>query len=355
MTSSALKTARSSHAFQGAAARILELQRNDGAIPWMEDGALDPWNHTEAAMGLSVTGYFEQAEKAYAFLQDTQLQNGAWWGDYGNAVPMEDYTHLARTPPPQARDSNFTAYIATGVWHHFLVTHDKRFLTQAWPMVHRAMAFVVSMQRQDGDISWCLDMQGQPADDALIAGCCSIYKSLGCAIAIAETLGDSEQTRVTWRQAQQKLGHALLHMPHRFDRQGQTGKRFSMDWYYPVLTGLMRGRAGWTHIKERWDEFVVEGKGCRCVNDQPWVTVAESCELVIALLNVGERTRAQELFDWQKQWCDEKGDFWMGYQFEEGILWPEEKPAWTSAAIILAADAFVEDSPTQRLFASTAD
>ena len=29
----------------------------------------------------------------------------------------------------------------------------------------------------------------------------------------------------------------------------------------------------------------------------------------------------------------------MGWQLEEKIYWPEETPSWTSAALILAADA----------------
>ena len=29
----------------------------------------------------------------------------------------------------------------------------------------------------------------------------------------------------------------------------------------------------------------------------------------------------------------------MGWQYEENIFWPHEKPSWTAAALILAADA----------------
>ena len=75
---------------------IESLQRPDGAIPWFPGGALDPWNHIEAMMGLSVAGRRDAVENALNFLAHTQLADGAWWGEYGNAVPMEDYTHLAR-------------------------------------------------------------------------------------------------------------------------------------------------------------------------------------------------------------------------------------------------------------------
>lgn len=341
----------SSHILPGAAARILDVQNSNGAIPWMEGGALDPWNHTEAAMALSAAGYVRQAEKAYDFLRHTQLPDGAWWGEYGNAVPMEDYTHLARTRPPRALDSNFIAYVATGVWHHYLATRQRKFLKQNWSMVRRAMDFVLCLQRETGDIAWCLGIDGQPADDALVAGCCSIYKSLGAAIAIGETLGTDAALLDIWARARRALGRALVRKPQLFDRQGLSNKRFSMDWYYPVLTGVLRGRVARARLAACWDAFVIEGLGCRCVRDQPWVTVAESCELSMALLTIGEKTRAQELFGWQRQWRAENGAYWMGYQYEENIIWPEEQPAWTSAAMILAADAFNEASATQLLFA----
>mgnify|MGYP000987887327 CR=1 FL=1 len=35
---------------------ILTTQNEDGSIPWFTNGKTDPWNHTEAAMGLSIGG-----------------------------------------------------------------------------------------------------------------------------------------------------------------------------------------------------------------------------------------------------------------------------------------------------------
>ena len=37
--------------------------------------------------------------------------------------------------------------------------------------------------------------------------------------------------------------------------------------------------------------------GVRCVSDDPWVTGAETCELVIALEAIGDRDKALELFE----------------------------------------------------------
>ena len=37
--------------------------------------------------------------------------------------------------------------------------------------------------------------------------------------------------------------------------------------------------------------------------------------------------------------ADEGGALWMGWQTQEKIFWPRERPSWTQAAVILAADA----------------
>ena len=99
-----------------------------------------------------------------------------------------------------------------------------------------------------------------------------------------------------------------------------------------------------------WTGSTPYSPGCRCVADQPWATVAESCELVLALLAAGRRRQASELFSWLHQHRAEDGSYWTGYQFSERVLWPDERPTWTSAAILLAADALAEATPAHRLF-----
>ena len=79
-------------------------------------------------------------------------------------------------------ESNFVAYIATGVWHYFLVTGERHFLEQMWPVVDRAVGFVLSLQTGFGEIHWAVDGAGRPKCDALVTGCSSIYKSLECAL-----------------------------------------------------------------------------------------------------------------------------------------------------------------------------
>ncbi|WP_074903755.1 prenyltransferase/squalene oxidase repeat-containing protein [Microbulbifer thermotolerans] len=318
---------------------ILARQQTDGAIPWFDGHYADPWDHVEAAMGLSIAGEFAAAEKAYRWLADNQLPDGSWWVAYKNG----------RAHNTERRESNFVAYIATGIWHHYLISGDEAFLRRYWPVVERAVDFVLGLQTEHGEIHWAVDTDGRPLLDALITGCSSIYKSLECALNIAHRLGCS---RPRWMHARRALGFALREKPQRFDRTWESKARFSMDWFYPVLTGVFSGAAARARLQKKWDEFVVAGLGCRCVNDEPWVTVAESCELTMALLAVGERGRAAKLYRGLHRWQDRDGGYWTGYVYRDMAIWPEEKTTWTVGAMLLAADALAGLTPASKLFTS---
>ena len=123
-----------------------------------------------------------------------------------------------------------------------------------------------------------------------------------------------------------------------------------MDWYYPVLGGVLTGEAAVERLRERWADFVEEGRGARCVSDRPWVTAAETCELVLALDCAGLRDEALTLFDWIQHLRSPEGAYWTGATFPDGTVWPREKPTWSSAVVVLAADALQRSSPTSGLF-----
>jgi hypothetical protein len=318
---------------------ILGCQLGSGEIPWFEGGYADPWDHVESAMGLSIAGEFDAARRAYEWLAGIQLEDGSWWASYRDS----------EIDNAQRRETNFVAYVATGVWHHYLISSDGDFLRDMWPMVDRAVAFVLSLQSDHGEIDWAVDGDGVPKGDALVTGCSSIYKSLECAHNIAVTLGEE---RPDWLSARKRLGDALRNKPQRFDRTWESKSRYSMDWFYPVLAGVYSGAEARARLSARWDEFVEKGLGCRCVADEPWVTVAESCELVMALLAAGDHARAVEVYSWLQQWRSKDGAYWTGYQMVEDLLWPDEKPTWTAGAIMLAADALTRHTPAAKLFCS---
>lgn len=311
---------------------IARAQEPSGAIPWYTGGHIDPWDHVESAMALSASGFRAEAEAAYEWSARTQSADGSW--------PMQVRAGAIEDP---AADTNFCAYLAVGVWHHFLITGDEEFAARMWPVVRRAIDFVLRMQTARGEIGWARSADGAPCWEALLAGCASIHHSLRCALALAAHMAES---RPEWEMALGKLAHALADHPEAF----ATKERYSMDWYYPVLGGAVRDRAAHTRLGRRWSDFVVEGLGVRCVDDHPWVTGAETCELVLSLDALGERVRARELLAAMQHLRDPDGSYWTGLVYADGLRWPEERTTWTGAAVVLAADALSATTPASGIF-----
>jgi hypothetical protein len=300
---------------------IASEQRPDGGIPWFADGHLDPWDHVESAMALSAAGLIGEAERAYAYCAATQRADGSWPMVVRDGV-IED----------AAADTNQCAYVAVGVWHHYLVTGDAAFLADLWPTVQRAVDFVVGAQRAGGELAWAVNQYGSPEDHALVTGSASAVQALGCACSIATALGVEP---LRWRSAAARLAHAVGSHPERFaDRS-----RYAMDWYYPVLAGAVRGAAAERHLAASWRDFVRPGWGVRCVSDRPWFTVAESCELVLALDAVGDVDQARRIFADVQHLRADDGGYWTGYVPDDEAVWPQERTTWTAAAVVLAADA----------------
>lgn len=124
-----------------------------------------------------------------------------------------------------------------------------------------------------------------------------------------------------------------------------------MDWYYPVLCGAITGESGRERLAHRYDAFITEDWGVRCVSDRPWITAAETCECAMAHLAVGETDRATELFTWAQRLRTEEDRYWTGIVLPDQVHFPGgEQSTYTSSAIILAADTLVGASPASRLF-----
>ena len=306
---------------------IAQAQESSGAIPWFAGGHVDPWDHVEAAMALSATGLLAEAEAAYEWSRRTQRADGSW--------PMKI---TAGRVEDAAADSNFCAYLAVGVWHHYTISEDNGFVARMWPVVRQAIDFVLDLQAPRGEIGWV-----PGTDEALLTGCASIHHSLRCALALAECVGEPQPD---WEVALGRLAHVIEAHPEAF----QPKSRYSMDWYYPVLGGVLRGRAGRLRIARRWKEFVVGGLGARCVNDQPWVTGAETCELVLTLDALGEHRAGREMFAAMQHLRERDGSYWTGLVFSDGKRWPVERTTWTAAAVVLAADALSRCTPGSGIF-----
>ncbi len=323
-------------AMRETASAIAAAQLPGGAIPW-PDGHVDPWDHVECAMALSACGLTRQARLAYQWMREAQRADGSWPRSFG-AAPVPPGNQPAAgaagqlVATDQAAESHHAAYIAVGVWHELLVSGDLGFAMSMWPVVRRAIDWVVELQAPRGEIAWERDAAGVPGGFALLSGCASSLQALRCAIALAEMAG---QPQPDWELAADQLAHVVACHPEAFADKS----RWAMDWYYPVLGGALRDAAAAEHLAASWDTFVVRGLGVRCVSDQPWVTVAETCELVLSLEACGRRADALELLQSVQSQRHSDGSYWTGWQFVNGKHFPNERSSWTSAAVILATDA----------------
>ena len=82
----------------------------------------------------------------------------------------------------------------------------------------------------------------------------------------------------------------------------------------------------------------------------PWVTGAETCELVLALDALGESERAHQQLAAMQHLRDPDGSYWTGYVFTNEKRWPVERSTWTAAAVVLAADALSRTTPGNGVF-----
>jgi hypothetical protein len=313
------------------AASIAAMQEPSGAIPWTPGEHTDIWNHVEGAMALLVGGQDDAAARALDWCARVQRPDGSW--------PMK---LVGGVVEDASGETNMSAYLAVGLWHHWLMRRDRAVVERLWPVVRRGLDFVTSMQLPFGGIAWSQEWHdGRPAtvnEDALLAGSSSIYQSLRAGVALAELV---DEQQLDWEIAGGRLGHALReHRDQFLDKS-----TFSMDWYYPVLGGAVRGAAGSELLAREWDRFVVPGLGIRCVDTNQWVTGAETCELVMALDALDDRERALRLFADMQHLRDSGGRYWTGYVWPDDVNWPVEHTTYTAAAVVLAADALSRTTP----------
>ena len=315
------------------AGMIASLQKCSGDIPWHVDGKTDPWDLVESIMGLNIGGYHGEARLAFHWLKENQNPDGSWFSSYVNGVP-EDRTC----------ETHMACYIAVGLFHTYLVTRDIPLLEQYWPTLEKGIEFALNLQTTTGEIYWAKSPEGKVDPMSLLAGSSSIFMSLKCALAIASALGLKKSS---WEQAFKSLGASIQENLHVYN---VSKSRFSMYWFYPILSGALRGEKAQARIDKYWHKYMIEGQGTRCVSDQPWVTIAETSELVLALNAMGNTHKARLVFSWIQDRVYEDKTFWCGYTYPDIVVWPEEKISWTNAVVLMAADALYHLTPAARFF-----
>ncbi|MDY6844868.1 MAG: prenyltransferase [Thermodesulfobacteriota bacterium] len=307
---------------------ISENQLSSGAIPWYRGGITDPWDHVEGAIALDLSGRVKEATSAYIWSQTMQNSDGSWYSSYIDDK-VQDLT----------KDTNFTSYIATGLWFHYLVTKDLSFLYHMWPMVKKGIEFALKLQQPTGEISYGLDKNDKPWPGALLTSSCCIWHSIRNGIRISEIL---KIPMPEWDEASKRLFRAITEKPEIFDRMGENRRRYAMNWFYPILTGIVAGKEAQDRIEKEWEDFIIDDWGCRVSADEDLTAVAETSELIIALCLIGEHKKAKSLMDWIFRLRDNNGGFCRGTKLPENEEFPKERATWTSAALIMAIAAMAK-------------
>jgi len=320
------------------AEHLSSLQTDTGMIPWFPGGHCDPWNHVETAMALDVAGFHDEARRAYQWLVDTQRPDGSWHAYYHADGSVED----------AKLDTNVCAYIATGVCHHLRLTWNRDFAQHMWPTVERALDFVLARRRPDGLPLWAIEVDEQPWDYALLTGTSSIQHALRCGARLGESV---REPRPAWIAAADVMADAVRTRPHAFEPK----TRWAMDWYYPVLTGVLTGEAAKARLAEGWEVFAAEGLGIRCVSDEPWITASETAECALAYAAIGDTATATDLLRWTRTHRRDDGSYWTGIVYNEPpepvVLFPfDEHTSYTAAAVVLAVDAITRSTPASDVF-----
>ena len=314
---------------QSQADFIVSQQLPSGAIPWYRGGITDPWDHVECAIALDFGSRFTESSLAYKWMRNTQNPDGSWYFNYQDAKPQN-----------LTKDTNFSSYIATGMWLHYLATRDLDFLRYMWPAVEKSIHFALSLQQPGGEIYWGLSENNEVWPGAILTASSSTWLSIKCGMRIAKTLGADKPG---WNKAGQKLARAIKEHPERFDRLGEDKSGHAMTWYYPVLVGLLKGKQAEARISTGWQDFIIDEWGCKCFADRQSVCVAETFEFILALIRMGTPDKAKMVLDWVLQFRDSDGVFyrevyWPQREIRTSELKPQtyEKNTWTSAAAILA-------------------
>ncbi len=323
--------------FENMAKFIKSIQLESGAIPSNDDGSHDPWDHIESIMGLNFANEYESSKLAFDWLIKNQNQDGSWFSKYMDDIPIE-----------KNKPTHFAPYISVAALHFYKIFSDKEYLEYLWPSIESAINFSIKLQIQNGTIPWSVDKNKKIEEDFLLTGSSSILKSIECGIAISKII-KSIKNLEDWNHSYELLSKAIKNPSGKFDLI-KDRKRFSMDWYYPILSGCLNDNQKIFYVDKVFKDFYIKEMGIKCVIEEPWVTVAETCEFIICLMISGRDEDAKKLLKDVINISDINGVPYMGWQYEENIFWPLERPSWTSAALIIAADSVMGLSKGKDLF-----
>jgi len=301
-----MKWNESRKAFKESKDWIIYNQKDDGRITWDEKGKCDPWDHCECLIALALFEEWDPFIKGVDWFFNTLSQDGLIYPEFQNNKITHNHF-----------ESHHAPYIILPLMQAVLMGRGDLITSDIKSKIKIIFDQLDRFRDTDGYYNWARDKNGL-CDNSLITASMSIFLSL-------KALNNSSKIKFD-----QKLWSS------KFNRDGIDRSRFSMDFYYPYMCGVKNNK---NVFHNSLKDFYVEGLGVKCVKEEPWVTIAESCECIIALLVLGDIETAKKIFNNILQFKNDNGIFPTGYQYKMDIFWPEENSTWTNAAVIIAAHA----------------
>jgi len=195
------------------------------------------------------------------------------------------------TPVTSAQRTHRSAYVAVGAWHHHLCTEGSG--VPRGPLADRPGRRRVRVRPASPDRRGLLDRRGRRRG---LRGRAALQLRLDLQESgLRRGRGRRTRSRGAPRSVARgpnppRRGDPLAARPVRPHLESKS--RYAMDWFYPRPLWRDDRRFGAGSARDGMG-FLEAGLGCRCVSDEPWVTVAESCELVVSLAAVGRTERAR--------------------------------------------------------------
>ena len=306
---------------------ILKNQKDNGEILWDDKGKWDFWDHCECLIALSIYEEWDAFRRGLDFCLSKVDQEGLVKSQYIDGKISQDYFEAHHAP-----------YIFLPLLQKYFIDKDINYLLRYRSEIHQIYKGTLKFKDADGYYHWALDQNGL-ADDSLVTSSCSLELSRRAYNKICKLIQDEDFIDPDKIISDNKLNS------NKFDRGGIDRSRFSMDSYYPMLCNSGAKKDA---IKTL-NKFYVNGLGIKCVEEEPWVTFAESSECIMALYKIGLKEEAKKIFDEVLKHKNQKGYFPTGYQYELGVYWPEEDSTWTNAAVIMAADCIYDISGKEKV------
>ena len=208
-------------------------------------------------------------------------------------------------------DTNVTCYVANGVWHHYLCTRDSGFLEDDVPgrrARDRLRARQPAPDRRDR-----VGRRSRAASKARAR--CSPDRRASTRRCAARSPPPN---------ASAANGPTGSCRSARSPSRSRTGPSASSTRTAGRWTGTTRSSSACSAgtrpkrgSRRSGTRSSRPDRGVRCVSDQPWVTAAETCELVMALDAIGLHDRARTLFEWVQFLRHDDGSYWTGMNFAD--------------------------------------